>query len=189
MLPDLQIEINRSNVDFKDCVLTRSDAAGSLADRLFDELRCAGSAVHPIGNRSHDVFLIGFGEVIVKWKSKEAVADIFGDGAIPSFSSEALSHAGEVQRQIMKDTVDPMNFQMRDQFLLMFCRRHQKIEHVVGLLAVRRHRWETEVAFAREALKMLEITIPDALTLALNDVVGFELSIEKCGQHVGWQVT
>src|SRR5690349_16170265 len=57
----------------------------------------------------------GFGDFVEEGEAQEAVADVFGDGAVAGAAGELAAHVGEMQRQVVEDGKDAFGFEARDQ--------------------------------------------------------------------------
>jgi hypothetical protein len=100
--------------------------------------------VHPAGNSvsepiktldcPYNRILILLGKSVVERQPYESIADVFRYRAPPLFSTEPLSHGAQMERNVVKHTVDSLRFQVRNESLSFLNTRHQEIEHVIRLI-------------------------------------------------------
>ncbi len=133
--------------------------------------------------------LVIVGHRIEERQAQQAVAEVFGDGAVPCPAAEAGAELGEVQRQVVEDGVDVSRFEMGDERLALFEAGQQQVIHVPGLLAVRRHHGLADAAGSAPIGQLGVITLPDLLAAFLNDRPHVELRIEEGGEHVAHHIT
>ncbi len=91
-----------------------------------------------------------------KWKTQEAIRQIFRDRTIALTSAKAQTHRGQMQRQIVKHGQNSKTSEVRDQCLPALKGRHDHVKHVVTLFAFGRarsggeRRWLRPMKPARE---------------------------------------
>lgn len=74
----------------------------------------AGSLTMKCADGVNYLALLRIGYSGEKWKTEQAIRQIFGDWTVAVASAKPQAHRGQLQRQIMKHGEDPKTGKMRD---------------------------------------------------------------------------
>src|SRR5690606_30418916 len=126
-------------------------------------------------DRVQHLLLIARGQPIVERQTHKLIGYFFSDRAIANLAAERMSHVGEMQRQIMKDTVNATLAQIHDEFLAQIEVRHEQVEHVIGLFTMLRYDGQTHIVRIRPIFQPGVVHLPHALAVGLYLFTLFKL--------------
>ena len=133
-------------------------------------------------------FLLGVAQAVMERQPHQPVADIFGYGAIPGLAAKGSSHLGEVQGQIVEDSVNTEVTQILDEFLAQVKVRQQQIEHVIRLLGVGRDDGQLHTVLICPIFLRQFVRVPERFTMGLDPFALFQLPVKERCQQVRRQV-
>src|SRR5262245_5751397 len=83
----------------------------------------------------YDSGQLGIGEPIEEWQAQKSFGNVLSNRTCSRSPSEPAAHFGDMQRQIVKHTVDSTRFEVANQRLPHGFIRQQKIKQVIRLFA------------------------------------------------------
>src|SRR5688500_1270946 len=129
-------------------------------------------------------FLFIAGQGVMEWETDQLIANLFRHRMITLPAAKGLPHIREVQRQVMKYTVNPALPQMRDHFLTKFKGRQKHIEHVIRLLTILWDVWQLHAVRGGPIREACLVYVPDLFAMQLNFLALFKLGEQKGSQKI-----
>src|SRR6185369_2049268 len=137
---------------------------------------------------SYDARLLPFGDLREERKPQKARAQLFGEWKIAFRITKSLSHHRGVQRNVVKDSTDPVPLQVRHHAVSRFPVAEQHVEHMVVALTAAGRLWNGEPSALFKRREALAIKLVNIAPASGDHVHRFQLGEQKGAYYLGRNV-